>query len=214
MHGFGPVEREQDEPVFHAPWEGHVYAMNRASQAQRLYNIDQMRHAIERMDPARYLSSSYYERWLAAVETNLVEKGIISREELDARTEHFRRHPQAEPPRREDPALKEKVLGYALRRPKPPASPPAPRFKPGDAVLTRRIQPKGHTRLPRYARGRRGVIHRVYGLQVLPDASARGEREMETLYSVRFDGSELWGESAEPREALYLDLWESYLEEA
>jgi nitrile hydratase len=87
-----------------------------------------------------------------------------------------------------------------------------PRFAPGDPVRTREMHPHGHTRLPRYARGRRGVIHRCHGIHVFPDSNAHGQGEQpQPLYSVRFEARELWGESAEPNEVVHLDLWESYL---
>ena len=214
MHGFGPVEREENEPPFHAPWEGRVAGMNRAAQAQGFYNIDEFRHGIERMNPAQYLASSYYERWLATLERNLVEKGLISREELEAKVAELRERPDAQPPRREDPALAERIATRLRQRPNFRREGAAePRFKVGDPVVTRNTHPTGHTRLPRYARGKRGVIARVHGVYVFPDTNAHGKGEQpQPLYSVRFDARELWGESAEPGQALYLDLWESYLE--
>jgi nitrile hydratase len=213
MHGFGPVEPEENEPVFHAPWEGHVMAMVRVARAKHVYNIDQSRWAIEQMAPADYLRASYYERWLASLETNLVEAGVLSREEIEAAVTRLRTEPELPVPIRRDPALVEKVARTAVQAADPIAVPAETRFKVGDAVVTRRTQSRTHTRLPRYARGRRGVIDRVYGLQILPDAAALGREGVEeVLYSVRFAGSELWGESAEPNEQIYLDLWESYLE--
>src|SRR5262245_53240603 len=164
MHGFGPVERERDEPVFHADWERVVYAIQRARTTLKLFNIDEMRHGIERMPPLQYLAASYYERWLATIELNLVEKGILDPEEIEARTAYFRDHPEGDVPRRDDPALVERVA-ITLR-----ANPhfdrelaQSPRFREGDHVVTRHFQPHGHTRLPRYARGKRGIIHRVRG---------------------------------------------------
>jgi nitrile hydratase len=213
MHGFGPVEREENEPVFHAPWEGHVYAMTRVARAHHVYNIDQSRWAIERMPPADYLASSYYERWLASLETNLIEAGLLSREEIDACADRLRAEPRTPLPTRRDPALVEKVVRTRLQPLAPIDVPVETRFKAGDAVATRRTQSRTHTRLPRYARGRRGVIDQVYGLQTLPDAAALGQEDVEeVLYCVRFPAQELWGESAEPNEQIYLDLWESYLQ--
>src|SRR3712207_8733521 len=103
MHGFGPVVREENEPVFHGEWEKRVYGVMRAAMAQGLYNIDEMRHAIERMPPDEYLASSYYERWLAAAERLLDEKGVVSAEELDARVAQLAATPDAPSPRHEDP---------------------------------------------------------------------------------------------------------------
>lgn len=214
MHGFGPVQREENEPVFHAPWERSVFASMLATTGQRLFNIDEFRHGIERMEPARYLAASYYERWLHSVETNLIEKGILGREELEERLALLRDNPEAALPRREDPQLRETMLAFIRRQPPPRPLEPA-RFKVGDAVVTRNIHPTGHTRLPRYARGKRGVIHALHGVATFPDTHAHGlGRQPQMLYSVCFTGRELWGESAELNQRVYLDLWESYLEPA
>jgi nitrile hydratase subunit beta len=213
MHGFGPVEREDNEPVFHAEWEKRVVGINRSAQARRIYNIDEFRHGIERMAPAEYLEASYYERWLATVERNLVEKGLISPEELEAKVAELRDRPDAEPPRREDPALAERIATRLRRRPQFRRDGAAePRFKVGEPVVTRNTHPTGHTRLPRYARGKRGVIAHLHGVYVFPDTNAHGQGEQpQPLYSVRFDARELWADSAEPGACVHLDLWESYL---
>jgi nitrile hydratase len=216
MHGFGPVRREENEPVFHEPWEKTVYAMSTAMRAQRVFNIDESRHAIERMAPAQYLASSYYERWLASLETNLVEKGVLRPDEIEARARLLRDTPDAEVPRREDPELAARVVSARLELGTSPHDRSAPaRFRAGDGVVARNVHPKGHTRLPRYIRGKRGVIDRVHGAAILPDANAHGLGETrEPLYSVCFEATEVWGEAAEPRQCLYVDLWESYLEAA
>lgn len=212
MHGFGPVEREDNEPVFHAPWEAAVVAIMRAAGRRGLYNIDEFRHGIERMDPAHYLGSSYYEHWLDGIARLLLEKGVVKAEELDARTEFFRERPEAPaaaltgPVPARAPASPDWVQS-AVRE-----APVRPRFAPGDPVATRNVHPRGHTRLPRYARGKRGVIQRVHGVHVFPDTNAHGlGEEPQPLYSVQFEGRELWGESAEPNQLVHLDLWESYL---
>src|SRR2546423_13031862 len=145
MHGFGPVAREDNEPVFHARWEGTVYAINRMAMGVGLYNIDEMRHGIERLPPAEYLRSTYYERWLATIERNLVEKGVLSAEEIEARLAYLREHPEAHPPRREDPALVDRVLrGARAAFQRAPTG--EPRFRVGDQVVTKNIHPNGPTR--------------------------------------------------------------------
>src|SRR4051812_558520 len=101
MHGFGPVVREENEPVFHEDWERTVYAINRAIRAQDIINIDESRHGIERMPPAEYLAASYYERWLSSLERNLVDKGVITQQELDERVALLREHPETPAPQRE-----------------------------------------------------------------------------------------------------------------
>jgi nitrile hydratase beta subunit len=213
MHGFGPVEREEHEPVFHAAWEAAVYTINRAMSLAGIRNIDESRYAIERMDPAEYLASSYYERWLDSEIRSLLEKGVITPEELERRVGFFTERPDAPaaaalpaPPPAPKKPFRVPLAGYERE----PAVPP--RFAPGDRVITRNTQPKGHTRLPRYARGKRGVVELLHGTYVFPDTNAIGLGEQpQPLYSVRFEAAELWGDSAEPRQTVNLDLWESYL---
>jgi nitrile hydratase len=213
MQGFGPVEREENEPVFHADWEAAVLAMMRAAGSRGLFNIDEFRHGIERMAPAHYLRASYYEKWLDGVTRVLVEKGVVGAEELASRLAFFDRHPEASA----RAAVPGPLPGRGAANPNwvqdvIRETGAAPRFAPGDPVITRDMHPHGHTRLPRYARGKRGVIHRCHGVHVFPDANAHGQGEQpQPLYSVRFDARELWGESAEPKQAVHIDLWESYL---
>ena len=114
MHGFGPIDPERNGEPFHEAWEKRVAALNGAIGVHRLWNIDEFRHGIERMDPALYLRAGYYERWLASIETNLIERGVLTREEIDARTEGFRADPAAAMPRREDPALAKLVVEQRL----------------------------------------------------------------------------------------------------
>ncbi len=214
MHGLGRVDVEANEPVFHNPWEKAIFGSMIATMGQGLYNLDEFRHGIEVMNPANYLTSSYYEHWLETMEKNLVEKGLIDREELEARIQEFSKNPEASVPRREDPELTDNLLqlvrsGGSTRR---EVSTP-PRFNVGDPVHVRNVHPHGHTRLPQYVRDKQGVIERVYDAFVLPDTNAHGGGENpEYVYCVRFDAEEVWGESAEPREVVLVDLWESYLE--
>jgi nitrile hydratase beta subunit len=214
MQGFGPVERERDEPVFHAPWEAAVLAMMRAGGGSGVFNIDEFRHAIERMRPADYLAATYYEKWLDGITRLYVEQGVVTEAELDARREFFAERPEAPARAALDGPLPERVpfdpgwVHDVIRK-----TGAEPRFAPGDPVVTRNIHPRGHTRLPRYARGKRGLIHLVHGVHVFPDANAHGRGEQpQPLYSVRFPARELWGADAEPNQHVHLDLWESYLE--
>lgn len=216
MQGFGPVEREEGEPVFHADWEGTVAAMNRALMSLGVYNVDEMRHGIERMPALAYLAASYYEKWLTTIEANLLAKGVLDGAEIESRLAQIRENPDRERPHQDDPWLTDRVTSQWRR----PAAAPAlsgsePRFQAGDSVVTINAHPVGHTRLPRYARGRRGVIHRYNGTATFPDASAHGQGPRpQPLYNVAFKGQELWGEAAEPGALVYLDLWESYLRPA
>ena len=208
MHGFGSIEREENEPVFHADWEAHVRAMQALTVGPGYFTLDAFRHGIEQMPPAEYLRSSYYERWLATIEHNLIQQGLLSSDELEARVAHLRDHPDTEPPRASQVTSPPPIPGT------PPAisSPATSRFAVGDAVLTRNVHPRGHTRLPRYARGKPGIIHRIYGPQTFPDTNAHGLGEQpQMLYNVRFVGRDLWGDAAGVPETVHLDLWESYL---
>ena len=209
MHGFGPVDRDPNEPPFHGRWEAAVVAIMRATRGARVYNIDEFRHAIERMPAARYLASTYFERWLDGILRILDEKGVVTAAEMDARTGAL------EAPRA--PVARPAVDHTAMQHSDSPfRTTTAPsRFAPGDAVVGRNVHPTGHTRLPRYARGKRGVIAAVRGYHVFPDTHAHGLGEQpQHVYAVRFDARELWGEAAEPRQFVYLDLWESYLDPA
>ena len=205
MDGFGPVISEQNEPVFHAEWERRMYALANLLMRAAQVNLDEFRHAIERIPPARYLASSYYERWVAAAETVLVEHGVVTREELLAK---------------QDAAVDPRLIanGVATQGPAPVKDrsakrPPRARYAKGDRVRARNLNPPGHTRLPRYVRGKAGVIERDWGVFVFPDTNAHhAGTKPQHCYSVSFEARELWGKSASGRERLYIDLWEDYLE--
>jgi nitrile hydratase beta subunit len=201
MHGFGAVEVEPDEPVFHARWEARVFGMAQSLPG----NIDAGRHAIDRLDPVTYLRNGYYGRWLAAIERSLVELGVVTPEEIAARR---RRRGLRAARRRGRPGAWSPVAGDYVR-----AVATAPAFAVGARVATRNHQPAGHTRLPAYARGRRGAVVRVHPAMIFPDDHAHGRGENpQYLYTVRFDAGELWGDAAEPGTCVHLDLFESYLE--
>jgi nitrile hydratase len=218
MHGFGPVVREENEPKFHTEWEKRVFAIRRLGNALHWWNRDEARNAVERMDPAWYLSTTYYEHWLASLETLLIEHDVLSREELEARIEALEADPDMPVQEHQDPALVKKFFDgqyEGMADVERDGAPGPSRFKPGDRVRTKNIHPKGHTRMPRYARGKPGVIHSVYGQSIFPDASAAGKGSpLEQLYSVRFEASDLWGDVADSKERVYVDLWDSYLEPA
>lgn len=210
MHGFGPVATD-DDAAFHAEWERLVFAMDRVLRSHGIYGVDEKRHAIERMPPSEYLDSSYFERWLAALETLLAEHSILRVEEIDARA--------ADPdgaPVQPSPASDGSLASVFRDAFEAPAAfdreTDAPQFDPGDAVIVRNRHPSGHTRAPRYARRARGTIDRVHGTFVLPDAAAHGDDRASPLYSVRFTPESLWGPDHESPGAVYIDLWEPYLE--
>jgi nitrile hydratase subunit beta len=210
MHGMGPIAPESEEPVFHEPWEARVFALYRATSSLGRWNIDAARHARERIPPADYLRMSYYEKWLAGLITMLEESGLVTRAEV----ENGRRAPEI--PKAIPPLRAEQVAALVAERGwfERPAN-RLPRFAVGEAVRVKKINQTGHTRLPRYARGNVGVVDRVHGAHVFPDSNAhfRGESP-QYLYSVRFSARELWGEAASSRDAVYIDLWEDYLEPA
>jgi nitrile hydratase len=210
MHGMGPIAPEPNEPIFHERWEARVYALNRAIGMLGKWNIDAGRHSRERIPPADYLRMSYYEKWLAGMIMLLKESGLATEAELESGR-------PAPGSAKATPALTaERVAAVVAARgsfDRPVNTPP--RFAVGQPVRTKKINPTGHTRLPRYARGRIGIVDRVHGAHVFPDSNAhfRGE-DAQHLYSVRFSARELWGEEAAPRDSVYIDLWESYLDPA
>lgn len=207
---FGPVVPEPNEPVFHADWEKRVLAINVAAGAMGAWTIDEIRHHRESLPPARYLSASYYEIWLAALDKALVKHGFLTTEELlSGKPAPERREPKRVLKGKEVPAVLRGGFPYDR-----PAAAPA-RFAPGDAVRTIVMHPQHHTRLPRYARGKRGTIERITGCHVFPDTSAQGDHgEAQWLYTVVFSGSELWGRDGDPTSTVSIEAWESYLEPA
>jgi nitrile hydratase beta subunit len=201
MQGFGPVEVEADEPVFHQPWEGRTFALAGLALMAGGFNTPMFRHAIERMDPVHYLDSSYYEHWLTAVATLLVESGTIARHELEARAGRF--------------PLSGRVAvttGDGDERRWTTVT----RFAVGDAVRVRDSHFGGHTRCPRYVRRRRGTVVRVGETAPVPEIEAhRRERVLEQTYTVRFEVAELWGEApGRQNAAVHVDLYDGYLDPA
>jgi nitrile hydratase subunit beta len=209
MQGFGAVELEADEPVFHAPWEGRVLAMNRAMGYLGLWNIDIGRFSRESLPPEVYLGSSYYRKWTLGLEDLTVQYGLVGEDEFAAGRAL---HPAAPVKRTLTQADAPKVLARGSYE--RPAAAPA-RFKVGDRVRMKNTHPLGHTRLPRYVRGHAGVIECVRGCHVFPDAvvAGRGE-EPHWLYTVVFDGRELWGEGSDPTVKVSVEAWEPYLDQA
>ncbi len=208
MHGFGPVAVEENEPVFHAAWERRAFAIGNLATAAFGNSVGQKRHAQERMGNALYLNSSYYERWMSAVEAMAVGLGAVIPEELaDGRIGTRDVEPVYKlAPERVGSAMRK---GRITRRDQDIA----PRYTVGEAVRTVNTSPTGHTRLPRYARAKTGKIERDQGVFVFADSLGNGGGEApQRVYSVRFEGLELWGPGSPPNQAVYLDLFESYLE--
>ena len=210
QQGMGPVEYEEHEPVFHAVWEGRVYALSRALRAWRKWSLDTDRYALEVMPPVDYLRMSYYERWLHRLEQQVVKYGFVSRDELQSGR-------PAPGSARANPVFTLATADRWQNRGIASSQDPkvSPRFKVGQRVRARNINPTGHTRLPRYARGKSGAIVRDHGVYLFPDTNAHAQGEKrQHVYSVRFTARELWGEAASPRDSVHLDMWDDYLERA
>jgi nitrile hydratase len=210
MQKMGPIQYEKNEPVFHAPWEGRVYALSRSMRAWRRWTLDTDRHAIELLPPADYFRMSYYERWLDRLIVHAVRYGLVSKEEIETGK-------PAPRSAKSTPALTAAMASRFLTRGLPSSVDPSvrPLFAVGERVRARNINPTGHTRLPRYARGKTGTIVRDHGVHGFPDTMAHflGDRRQH-VYSVRFTAVELWGEDADPRHFVYIDMWDEYLERA
>ena len=211
MHGFGSVEREENEPVFHHAWEGRAFAMRVVTPVPIPGGA---RNNIETMDPLHYLQSSYYEKWLHARVKGLIDSGVLTIDEWQAREKLYRDRPGTPVPRREDPERVLKVLADLRTHRSPRRDVNAqPQFGVGDPVRALNLQPPGHTRLPRYVRGKRGVVVRFYGFQDVQDAQPPGVAvDPQAVYAVRFPASELWGDDAQANSTVCIDMWESYLE--
>jgi nitrile hydratase len=209
MQGFGAVEPEPDEPVFHSAWEARVLAMSRALGYARVWNIDMSRAAVERLPPGVYLTQPYYAKWALRNEQLLVDTGLIGADELEAGRAL---RPGKSLPRKLTAADVPKALTRGSYAREPQA---AARFKTGERVRARNINPATHTRLPRYTRGHAGTIECVRGCHVFPDSVAIGQGENpQWLYTVLFDGRELWGEGSDPTVKVSIEAWEPYLEPA
>jgi nitrile hydratase beta subunit len=211
MQDMGAIRHERSEPVFHEPWEGRVYAINRALGAWGKWSLDAWRHAIELLAPPDYLRMSYYEKWLTINIELLLQHGMISPEEI-------RTGKSAPGSAKATPALTataaSAVAAQRANFMRPDAQATA-RFEVGQRVRARNMNPVGHTRLPRYARSKEGTVVRQRGIFAFPDTSAHSLGEQpQHLYSVRFAARELWGDEVSPHDSVYVDMWDSYLEHA
>ena len=210
MQNMGPIQCEQAEPVFHEPWEARLFGLVRLMSAWRKWSIDAARYQRELIPPGEYLQMSYYERWLAGLIELLIKTQLATREEIESG--------------RATPGFSKSVAAVTAQKVLPWIAQGAPanrevaavaRFASGQPVRARNINAVTHTRLPRYVRGKAGMICRDYGVFVFPDRNALGLGESpQHLYSVRFAARELWGLEARPSDSVYLDLWEDYLESA
>jgi len=210
MDGFGKVEPEPDEPMFHTEWEARVLAMVRAMGAAGAFNIDASRFYREALPPHVYLASSYYKKWFLGLEDMLVARGFIGKAEIAK----GRALEPAKTLKRGKFTLDDVEL--VMVRGKFGRAAPAPaKFKPGDRVRAKNIHPPTHTRLPRYVRGHIGTVELVHGCHAFPDSVAieKGD-DPQWLYTVLFEGRELWGPDADPSVKVSIDAFEPYLEPA
>jgi nitrile hydratase len=208
MQDFGQIHAEAKEPVFHAPWEGRVIAMVLAIAAWGKSVADNRRYARELIPPAEQLAMTYYEKWYAGLVTNMIETGMVTRHEVKSGV------PAAGSPKLTPALAASRVAAFWSKgSPKIRNVPAAAHFQVGQRVRGRNINPLTHTRLPRYARDKFGVVDKIRGIFVFPDTSAQGLGEKpQYLYSVRFAARELWGDQAGPKDTVYLDMWDDYLE--
>jgi nitrile hydratase beta subunit len=209
MQGMGPIEYETNEPVFHAAWEARVYAMNRAIAATGKLKMTTSRPPIEGLKAFDYLRMSYYEKWLISLTERMILSGLITRPEAESGK-------SAPGSAKFTPAFTAADVPAFMRRTPPMRKDQiALRFQVGQHVRARNINPVTHTRLPRYVRGKAGTIERDRGVAALPDTNVYGLGEKpQHVYSVRFSARELWGEQAAPQDAVYVELWDDYLEPA
>ncbi len=190
--GFGRVRHSADAPVFHAPWEKRANALYSLAVRFGVFNMDEYRHAIERMEPRHYLSAGYYERTLTSLATLLVEKGLVSRDELEARVGGVFPLALASAPGRSNAARRE-------------------RFQAGDRVVVKAEHVPGHVRMPAYIRGKSGVVIGESPAYPFPDAHAHGvEADDEPTYDVRFSSLELWPGGADAA-FVHVGVFASYL---
>jgi nitrile hydratase beta subunit len=206
--GFGAVEPEPNEPVFHADWEKRAFALTLAMGTPGGWNIDMSRFVRENRPPAEYLSMSYYQIWFAGLEALLKERDLVSDDEIVVGH-------SLHPPKPVERILTPGDVAQVLYRggPTERATNTKPVFTAGERVRAKNINPLTHTRLPRYVRGRLGTVERVIGCHVFPDSNSQGAGENpQWLYTVRFQACELWGEGADPSVTVSVDAWEPYLE--
>ena len=203
---FGPIEVTTDDPAFHEEYEGIAWAISRSARAPDL-TIDWWRHSREMINEDDYLTRPYFDSWIQTDMATYIDGGFLTMEELlSGKADQV-----CEPPEKttlSDVLTRNRATCVDFSAPVKTE----PRFKVGDTVTTRQFETDSHTRLPAYARGKRGIIHVYHGGHLYPDAGALGEHTGEHIYTVAFDATELWGSEARPNDKVYLDLWELYFE--
>jgi nitrile hydratase len=206
----GPVQPEPNEPMFHAEWERRAFALTLAMARPGGWNIDMSRFAREDRPPQDYLGMSYYQIWLAGLERLMLERNLVASDEIEAGKPL---HPAKPVARTLTPQGVAGMLHRGGPTEREAASPAL--FAAGDRVQAKMINPPTHTRLPHYVRGHAGTVERVLGFHVFPDSNATGAGENpQWLYTVTFEGRELWGDDSDPNLKVSVDAWEPYLEQA
>ena len=209
MQGMGPLKYDKNEPVFHEVWEGRAWALVRAIGPWGRGRWGNSRYELERIPPAEYLRMPYYERWFTMVVNRLLRSNLVTPGELESGM-WDQSHPKPTlppaPPRTPGQATPGAArLNVRVR----------PRFKVGQRALVRNIHPVGHTRLPRYTRGKRGKVLRDHGVFALQDTNADGQTlggKPQHVYTIQFTARELWGDQAAAQDRVFVDMWEDYLE--
>ena len=207
--GYGPIDVDDDEKAFHEDWEGREWGIAQCARTPGI-TIDWWRHCRELIMPEDYLGRPYFDSWAQTDFSTYIEAGWISLEEIKAGKSSSAESDYGEPAAA---MTLQQVLqedhAHAVRFDAEIETPPL--FAVGQQVTTCRHGNSGHTRLPQYARDRRGTVHAYHGAHIFPDLSAQGEEVHQHCYSIMFEASELWPEAKWSQDKVYLDLWESYL---
>ena len=212
MHGFGAInaEPESTEPAFHADWERRAFAVCLSMWQVGAWPSDRDRYAVEQQHPVDYLRNSYYKNWLEGLDRLLVEYEVVSADEL----RNGKSLGLAAPSLRQAKLTLADVAPERNEAGADVAPTVTTRYAIGDTVRVVNRHPLSHTRAPRYIRGRLGTIEAFHGAQVFADKNAEGISEVQAVYAVRFAATELWGSDANPRDTVFVDLWEEHLETA
>ena len=193
--GFGSVRHAEGSAVFKAAWEPRANALYSLAVRLGIFNMDEYRHAIERMEPRHYLAAGYYERSLTGFATLCVEKGVVSREEWESLAKGL----------------------FPLSRPGAEGRPnafPRETFKVGDRVRVKNEFVSGYVRMPGYIRGKIGIVVAESPPYPFPDAAAHNlQVQDEPTYDVRFKTEDLWPQAADEA-TVHVAVFQSYLEKA
>lgn len=210
MHGFGPIEVKDENWPFKEEWEKRAFALTIATGATGAWNLDMSRQAREDRPALKYFQQSYFEIWILAVERLLLERGLVSPGEIESGVVKDASKSVPKVLAAENVVSALFAGGPTLRPPETSA-----RFDIGARVRTKILNPRSHTRLPRYVRGQFGIVEKIHGRHVFADSNATGKGEdPQWLYSVGFAGTDLWGEDSDPTARIFVDAWEPYLESA